>query len=369
MNQINIHHSVAELDKLKWEHILKKNSNFLSLSFLKHFEKLDKSELLPFYISTNDSIIYGHLITIKGKKAANYLQSKNGFSLKKSILKKIDFHFFCFGNTHFSNTSTFSNSKNELNEKVVLELISKIKKDFKVNFFLVPDHFHSKINPTKTQLSNKFNVLTIDPDMALKIDQKWLTLDDYSEAIQSKYKKRLRKVLKKSKELVVKEFQLSDLQDNLQNMKELYNNVYSKSAFSGPKFDLSIYLDFIKNENLKFYVFGFFHEKKLIGFSSDFLDNKNLQSYFIGLNYDFNKQFDLYNRILIHTIQQGIKLKVNQIKFGRTAAEFKSTIGAIPSESKSSVYIANNFLYFLFKPIIKKIKPKPWVQRRPFKEA
>ena len=90
MNQINIHHSVAELDKLKWEHILKKNSNFLSLSFLKHFEKLDKSELLPFYISTNDSIIYGHLITIKGKKAANYLQSKNGFSLKKSILKSTE---------------------------------------------------------------------------------------------------------------------------------------------------------------------------------------------------------------------------------------------------------------------------------------
>jgi hypothetical protein len=369
MTQINIHHSVAELDKLNWEHNLEKNSKFLSLSFLQHFEKLDKSELLPFYISTKDSIIYGHLITIKGKKAANYVESKNGFSLKKSILKKIDFHFFCFGNTHFSNTSTFSNSKNQLDEKLVLEIISKIKKDFKVNFFLIPDHFYSKINPTTTHLSNKFNALTIDPDMVLKINPKWVKLDDYSDAIQSKYKKRLRKVFKKSNDLVIKEFQLNDLTNHLEKMKELYNNVYSKSAFSGPKFDVSIYIDFMKDENLKFYVFGFFFKNNLVGFSSDFLNNTTLQSYFIGLDYSVNEQFDLYNRILFHTIEQGIKLKAETIRFGRTAAEFKSTIGAIPTNSKSAVYINNKLLNFFFKPIIKNIKPKDWVQRRPFKVA
>lgn len=369
MSLINIHHSVTNLDSQKWNNIVQSNSKFLALSFLKHFEKLNKSELLPFYISTKESIIYGHLITIKGRKAANYLQNNKGFSLKKIILKKIDFKFFCFGNTHFSNTATFSNSKNLLNEKLVLEIISKIKKDFNVNFFLLPDHFHSKITPLTINLSARFNSLTIDPDMVLKINPKWESIDDYSESIQSKYKKRLRKVFKKSKNLKIKEFELNDLKENLEEMKNLYKNVYSKSAFSGPKFDISIYLDFMKDENIKFYVFGFFYQNKLIGFSSDFLDNKNLQSYFIGLNYELNKELDLYNRILIHTIQQGIKLKVNQIKFGRTAAEFKSTIGAIPTESKSSVFIANNFLNFLFNPIIKKIKPKSWIQRRPFKES
>lgn len=369
MSLINIHHSVTNLDSQKWNKIMQSNSKFLALSFLKHFEKLNKTELLPFYISTKESIIYGHLITIKGRKAANYLQNNKGFSLKKIILKKIDFKFFCFGNTHFSNTATFSNSKNLINEKLVLEIISKIKKDFNVNFFLLPDHFHSKISPISTNLNTKFNLLNIDPDMVLRINPKWDSIDDYSEAIQSKYKKRLRKVFKKSKNLKIKEFELTDLIENLEEMKNLYNNVYSKSAFSGPKFDISIYLDFIKDENIKFYVFGFFYQNKLIGFSSDFLDNKNLQSYFIGLNYELNKELDLYNRILIHTIEQGIKLKVNQIKFGRTAAEFKSTIGAIPTESKSSVFIANNFLNFLFNPIIKKIKPKSWIQRRPFKES
>ena len=191
MTLINIHHSVANLDAHKWNNIVQSNSKFLALSFLQHFEKLNKSELLPFYISTKESIIYGHLITIKGQKAANYLQNNKGFSLKKSILKKIDFKFFCFGNTHFSNTATFSNSKKLLNEKLVLEIISKIKKDFKVNFFLLPDHFHSKITPSTTNLSAKFNSLTIDPDMVLKINPKWESIDDYSEAIQSKYKKKV----------------------------------------------------------------------------------------------------------------------------------------------------------------------------------
>ena len=35
--------------------------------------------------------------------------------------------------------------------------------------------------------------------------------------------------------------------------------------------------------------------------------------------------------------------KSNKIIYGRTAAEFKSTIGAIPIKSKSAIYISNKF--------------------------
>ena len=189
MAEINIEHSVADLDELKWNQILERNSNFLSSSFLQYFEKLDVNELLPFYISVESTIVYGHLITIKGRKAANYWQSKNRFSLKKNVLKNIDFKFFCFGNTHFSNITTFANSKNKINENLLLEIINKIKTEFKVNFFLTPDNFYSSIYTANTTLSNQFTELIIDPDMALSINPQWINFNDYTNAIQSKYKK------------------------------------------------------------------------------------------------------------------------------------------------------------------------------------
>lgn len=366
MEAFNIVHSIAELDNENWE-THSKDNKFLSTSFLHNFEQLDNTELLPFYISNKEMIIYGHLITIKGRKVANYWNKSNGFSLKKNLLKIINFKFFCFGNTHLSNVSSCS-ANSTINFHKIRPLFEQIKKDFKVNFFLLPDHFYQKMN-TKHIKSSKMTPLTIDPDMVLEISSKWSSFNDYQLAVQSKYKKRIRKVFKNSALLTIERFSKEQLKKQLPTMERLYENVYKKSSFSGPKFDINIYKQFLDNDHFPFFVHGFFHEKELIGFSSDFFVDNVLHSYFIGLDYRFNEQFDLYNRILYFTIEMAIKLKANKIKFGRTAAEFKSTIGAAPINSTSGVHIESRFLNWIFKPMIKRIEPKQWIQRNPFKTA
>ena len=47
-------------------------------------------------------------------------------------------------------------------------------------------------------------IFEIDPDMVLNIDAQWNSFQDYCDSIQSKYKKRVRKVLKDSSPLSVK---------------------------------------------------------------------------------------------------------------------------------------------------------------------
>ena len=59
--------------------------------------------------------------------------------------------------------------------------------------------------------------------------------------------------------------------------------------------------------------------------------------------------------------------KAIKIVYGRTAAEFKSTIGAVPVKSKSAIYISNKILRLLLYPIAKNLTPKSWIQRNPFK--
>ena len=67
------------------------------------------------------------------------------------------------------------------------------------------------------------------------------------------------------------------------------------------------------------------------------------------------------------SIKHGIDKKATKIIYGRTAAEFKSTIGALPVKSKSAIYISNKFLRLLLYSIVKNISPKSWRQRNPFK--
>lgn len=359
-----IHHSISELNEILWDNFVSNENPFLKTSFLKYFEKLDSNDVLPFYINSSKGNIYGHLITIDGKKVANYFDLGKKYSVKRWLIKKLKIQFFCFGNTHLSNISSNSFKSSQISEIDVESLINKIHKSHGINFFLLPDHFYKRLDIN----NKKFKTFDIDPDMVLNINPDWNSFEDYVKAVQSKYKKRIRKVYKDSNVIKLKEISKKNIAIELPNITKLYLNVYKKSTFSGPPFNTDIYLDFIQQDDVDFNINGYYLNDELIAFSSEFFVNSYLYSYFIGLDYEFNEKYSIYNRILYDTIHKGISNKARKIIYGRTAAEFKSTIGAEPISSTSAVYIANSFFRIIFSPILKRISPANWVQRRPFKK-
>jgi predicted N-acyltransferase len=230
---------------------------------------------------------------------------------------------------------------------------------------LLPDHFLTSLKNGKYEEMSP--IFEIDPDMVLNIDPQWSSFQDYCDSIQSKYKKRVRKVLKDSSSVTVKKLNINEIEELMPKLKALYNNVHQKSSFSGPPLDVNSYLNFAKYSDIEFLLYGYFINDEIVAFSSEFCNEKNLYSYFIGLNYAQNKKYSLYNRILYDSIKHGINKKATKIIYGRTAAEFKSTIGAVPIKSKSAIYISNKILRLLFYPIAKNLSPKSWLQRNPFK--
>ena len=359
-----ISHSVKDLDENQWDRILKKENAFLKSSFLEIFEKSYNTEnLIPIYITFNHGVIYGHLIKIQGAKIANYFNS-GPFSIKKQLLKTINFQFFCFGNSHFSNISSNYFEKEKINELDFKLLLKYLKKEYKTNFFLLPDHFLSALKDGKFREMSP--VFEIDPDMVLNVDSKW-NFQDYCDSIQSKYKKRVRKVLKDSSSLSTKKLSPNEIKPLIPKLQTLYNSVHQKSSFSGPPLDLYSYINFAEHSEIEFILYGYFYNDELVAFSSEFFNRKNLYSYFIGLNYSYNKKYSLYNRILYDSIEHGIDKKATKIIYGRTASEFKSTIGAFPIKSKSAIYISSQFLRLLLYPIVKNLSPKSWTPRNPFK--
>ena len=105
----------------------------------------------------------------------------------------------------------------------------------------------------------------------------------------------------------------------------------------------------------------------MIAFSSEIKDDYTLYSYFIGLDYRYNKSHRLYERILNETIKSAINNNKNKLVLGRTAAEFKSNVGAQPIHSEIFIYIKNPILRHLLKPVLERIQPNSWVQRNPLK--
>ena len=363
--KLEIVSSVKSLNENKWDSKFENISPFLKTSFLKIFE--NHNSISPIYITTKNGNIYGHLIKIDGSKIANYLTNNRRISFKKILFKKIKFQFFCFGNTYLSNVPS-CNFENEGVSELELETIfSTLKKKYKVKFFLLPDYFLKSLSfekEKKIKLSPNFE---IDPDMVMELNNQWNSLEDYKKEISSKYKKRIRRVYNKSKDVVVKEIKKNDIKAVVPKLQTLYNNVHNKSSFSGPALNIRCYEDLANYSIINFCVHGYYLKDDLIGFSSEFYFEKTLYSYFIGLDYSYNIKYSLYNRILYDSISNGIEKKASKIVYGRTASEFKSTIGAVPLESKSAVFIDSKILRFVLYPIIKYLSPKKWEQRNPFK--
>ena len=112
-----------------------------------------------------------------------------------------------------------------------------------------------------------------------------------------------------------------------------------------------------------FIVKAYFFEKKLVGFLSALKTKDHLDAHFIGIDYKVNKQLAIYPRILNDYVRLGIKHQVNQINFGRTASEIKTTIGASPQPLICYIRHKRSWVNKLISPFFKNCRCRKGVIR------
>ena len=370
---LQLHISSKTLDKNKWESLCA-NGSFLSLPFKLAFEKHHKSNIKHLYYVADDednqAIGYAQEFNIRSNRIHDY-QRKNKVkgSLVNLVLKLSNLKVVALGNGLLTNISNFSAVKLSNNIDFFNSLLLRIQKNLSADKFIIPDHFFKELkveNPN--EVFPELIKVVVDQDMHLNILKEWNTFEDYTKALKKKYRSRLKSVMKKSEEIEIKVLTQKELVKHAEKMQELFENVHQKSAFSISPFNTSIYTDLFDSGNPKCQVFGYFLSDKMIAFSSELQDDDNLYSYFIGLDYRYNKSHRLYERILNETIKSAISNKKSKLILGRTAAEFKSNVGAQPIHSEIFVYLKSPVLRRLLKPFLENIQPSNWVQRNPFKE-
>ena len=88
---------------------------------------------------------------------------------------------------------------------------------------------------------------------------------------------------------------------------------------------------------------------------------------FIGLDYSYNKNYKLYQRMLYDYVEMSIQRKCKELRLGRTAETIKSVVGAKPVPMKLFARHRNCIPTKLLRLVLGAIKPVSYEIRSPFK--
>ena len=341
----------TNIDKAKEEWDKIKVSDFLHSSFLEIFY-INHPYIKHLFVIDTQIRLYAHIFELNFDKTANYISS----NLLAFFIKFINFDVLYLTNSFLTNIPAFFSNK-QIDLK---EFLTVLKHNY--SLLIIPDFVFKNIRAEK----DEFSKIEVEEEMVLEISDKWNVIDDYISDLRKKYRNKVKKIINSSSKLEVKSLNSDDLVFYSDNIQDLFNQVINKSRFSGPLFNTNSFSLLVEKDIFK--VYGYFLNNNVIAFSSEIHQDKTLYSYYTGFDKSLNKTLPIYGRILIETINNAIKNKMNKVVFGRTANEFKSNFGAIPIKSYVYIKVKNKYLNFILKPIFNRLTIKNWIKRNPFKK-
>jgi predicted N-acyltransferase len=237
----------------------------------------------------------------------------------------------------------------------------------KIRGVLIKD-ISSDLEAEMQRIDPDFTSFAVQPNMVSYIRDNWKSFDDVLEDFSSKYRVRAKAACKKSEHLEIREFNEADIQEHNDTIMQLFKNVESGADFHMVSIHPRYFIDLKAALADRFVVKAYFAEGTLVGFYSYIKGMGHNYASFVGLDYDFNRDCALYQNILYHLLCDTISDGAKSIDLARTAMEIKSTMGAEPVNYQLMVKHLNPITNSIVKRFIQNIRPKEWVQRKPFKD-
>jgi len=191
------------------------------------------------------------------------------------------------------------------------------------------------------------------------MDIHWNSFQEYLSHLRSHYRYRYKKALEKIKNLSIVKVE----EGFSEELYSLYEQVYNKSQYKLEKLSADFF------QKAKATIFEFKREEQSIAFVQYTIYDKELIFLFGGLNYKLNKEYDLYQNMLLHIVNIAIENKCTSLNLGQTAEEMKCKLGAYQQSKYLYVQHSNKIINYIAAKLINvlsyKIKDfKFKVQRR-----
>ncbi len=375
--------NIADLTE-EWRNISKScNDVFLQIPFLKAVQNHPPSDVKIFYfifyykgeecgIAIFQSKLFRARDSIKKEAGEGFIRG----TIRNFIANRINFMALLNGNALLTGEHGFHFDYDKISKQQVPVFISAANKFLKKNSFtksrfglinIVKDLDVNESLNADWEL-DKYNKIQVQPNMILPIREAWLSFDDYLAAMSSKYRTKVKRGLKKSKEIKKLELSLKDIERLNDKIFELYSSVKDNANFNLFELNKEYFLALKREMGDQFKLIAYFKDDELVSFYTLIYNNHILDAHFLGYNKEVNKSCQLYYNMLIDMVKHGIENDFKEVEFARTAMEIKSTIGAEPRDLKIYIKHPNKYLNRLVKRVTSLMNPKiDWEQRHPFK--
>lgn len=375
--------SVNDISEEIWQSLQCEDNSYFHRGFLKSFEK-NHSEITFSYIVlidkeenpiafTSIQVIDFQLDAIKNDLELFVRKIKNIGRKLHIIPNKKPLKILISGNTFVSGEHGIFIKENQ-NKKIVIKELAKAilhwaqnDQKLKIDAFLLKDFLNESLFITDELKDFNYHPFSVEPNMVFEIDKEWQNFDDYLAAMKTKFRVKAKKAISLSKDIIIEDVTAKNIENLLPKMTILYQKVAKNATFNLGEFNLETYKDLKKEFGEHYVLKAFCLDNNVVGFMSGIINKNNLDAHFVGLDYQLNRPYAIYQRMLYAYVEIAINKKLNTINFGRTASEIKSSVGAIPQDLTMYLRHKKSITNKILKLFLQRVQPTPFEQKLPFK--
>lgn len=346
---------------------------FLSYNYLATLEKACQQLEYRYVLTLNQenfvSLCYFQIIPFSGTSLNQYLPTSNYFfrKLYENTLAKVRTNLLVLGNIIFTcenGVLVADKYKNNAEEYIQKSLSLAIETMDKIPLGTMISENIKSVS-TKMFCPKQFHIFQVEDRMELNL-MELDSFDSYMDRLQSKYRIRVRKVLDLNQNTQVVNINKENFSEYRSQIEKLFLNVLENSKFKLTTISVDYFYQFLLKVE-RFKMKGYINDNQLVGFVTYFQLDTIIEVHYAGLDYAANQKVKIYNFMLIDMIQEAFNLSIKRVCFGRTAQELKSTLGALPFATLSSLRINKGILNLLTPVFLNNMVPEKWVLRSPFK--
>ena len=255
----------------------------------------------------------------------------------------------------------------ELAESINLFVNSNKKLKKQIDAFLLKDFARESLFITDELKDFGYHTFSVEPNMQLQLQDDWETFDDYLASMKTKFRVKAKKAFKQSAQIRIEEVTLKNIHEKLPKMTALYEKVALNANFNLGNFNLKTYKDLKEKLGNDYILKTYWLEDKIVGFISGVINQESLDAHFVGIDYQLNREYAIYQRMLYDYIEISIQKKIKTLNFGRTASEIKSSVGAVPQDLTMYLRHKKSITNRILKLFLQRVQPTPFQQKFPFK--
>lgn len=377
--------SVDDISDAIWNQLQCESNIYLRRDFLRAIEVHHPSIVFKYIVLldtngkakafTSVQIIDFNLDTIQNELQP-FVEKIKHFGRKLHIIpNKKPLKILISGNTFVSGEHGIFIKQNQDKKSTIKELAKAIlhltnsNSQLKIDAFLLKDFVNESLFITDELQDFNYHPFSVEPNMILHLDEKWASFDDYLAAMKTKFRVKAKKALQLSSALQIESVTSENIKNQLPEIKDLYQKVAANASFNLADFNVQTYEDFKADLGDNYILKTYWLEDKIVGFLSGIINGNSLDAHFVGIDYQLNRKYAIYQRMLYDYVEIAINKKINVINYGRTASEIKSSIGAVPQDLTMYLRHKKSITNKILKLFLQRVQPTPFQQKFPFKKV